>query len=214
MQTLIEKKLHKVFKYEQAEVLVEVLKEHLPSKEDFNELRNIVQELAVAQKQTDERVQELAVSQGELAVAQGKTEKELKNLAKQVGGLSQNFGLTLEDMAIKILPAYIEKYYHLKGVKFQGRQFIEVENKKHVEINLYGKATKNNKDIILIGEVKTNITGNEMEKYIKILKMIDKKFKGKKELFKLFFGYTIHPSAEKLADKHNIKLIATYNLIH
>ena len=205
MHEYIERKINSAFPPHQARVLIEVLKEHLPSKEDFEELVEIVQELAEAQKRTDERVQELAE-------AQKRTENELRALAKQFGGFTINFGLTLEDLAVKILPSYIEKYYGLKDVKLKSRFYYEIAKDEHIELNLYGQGYKGEEKVLIIGEVKTNITKKEVIKFVRILKLLEKKIRGK-EVFKLFFGYTVHPSAVKVAEENSIETIATYNLI-
>ncbi len=67
----------------------EKLINRLPSREDFSELKNIVGELAQAQKKTEERVEELAQAQKkteerveELAQAQKKTEERVEELAQ------------------------------------------------------------------------------------------------------------------------------------
>ncbi len=87
----------------------EKLRDQLPTREDFSELKSIVQELARSQQ--------------ELAQAQKHTEKELRNLARQVGGLSDRLGGSLEDLSYDVLPACIEKYHGIE-VDELGRDFI------------------------------------------------------------------------------------------
>ena len=74
----------------------EKIKDRLPRREDFSELKSIVQELAMAQK--------------ELAEAQRKTEIQVQNLARSVGKLSDNVGFGLEDIARVVLPGYLERH--------------------------------------------------------------------------------------------------------
>ena len=139
----------------------EKLKDQLPTREDFSELKSIVQELAEAQGRTEKRVaglaqsqqeltqaqgrtekhvEDLAQSQQELAQAQKRTEKELRNLARQVGGLSDRMGGSLEDLSYDVLPACIEKYHGIE-VDELGRDFIRVDGKE-VEVNVFGKGKK------------------------------------------------------------------------
>ncbi len=85
------RKLQSVFEPHQVAVLSEVITaayENLVKTSDFSELKAIVQELAVAQQNTQKEVQELAVAQQntqkevqELAVAQQNTQKEVQKLA-------------------------------------------------------------------------------------------------------------------------------------
>jgi chromosome segregation ATPase len=95
----IKEKLEKVFKKEQADVLAEVIVEEynkLVRASDFNELKEIVKELAEAQKRTEIKVEELAEAQKktetrltrlevvveELAEAQKRTEIKVEELAE------------------------------------------------------------------------------------------------------------------------------------
>src|SRR3989304_2760643 len=81
-----------------AEVVGKVYEElsNVVTKVEFNELRDVVRELAEAQKRTEQRVRELAEAQkrteqrvGELAEAQKRTETELKELAVEVKELTK-----------------------------------------------------------------------------------------------------------------------------
>jgi len=54
-------------------------------REDFNELKGIVQDLGETQGRTEKRVEELAEAQRDLAVAQGRTEKRVEELAVAQG---------------------------------------------------------------------------------------------------------------------------------
>ena len=120
-------KLGNAFAEEQAEVLSEVIfnaYNELVRRADFNELKDVVRDLAEAQSRTEERVGALAEAQGrtemrveELAEAQGRTEKRVEELAEaqqrteyavqqlaqQVGGLSNRMGGDLEDIAADLI---------------------------------------------------------------------------------------------------------------
>lgn len=58
------------------------IKEAHVTKEDFSELKNIVKDLASAQKRTENKVEELATAQRELAEAQKRTENKVEELAE------------------------------------------------------------------------------------------------------------------------------------
>ena len=122
------------------EVLVSILeeierqREERVTRKEFQELRDIVKELAQAQKRTEERltrleetVEKLAQAQrrteervNELAQAQRKTEEEIARLTgevitlkKEVGGLAHTVGYRLEDEAMKALPEILKKEMNL-----------------------------------------------------------------------------------------------------
>ncbi|HEY85945.1 MAG TPA: hypothetical protein G4N96_12635 [Chloroflexi bacterium] len=90
-QAEMTRKFGNVFNQRQAVVLAEVVTEaysDLVKTGDFNELKSIMKELAVAQTRTESRVEELAVAQTrtesrveELAVAQTRTESRVEELA-------------------------------------------------------------------------------------------------------------------------------------
>lgn len=87
----IKTRLEKAFPIKQAMALTDVFiefKDDLVKSGDFNELKNIVKELAEAQKRTEGRMEELAEAQKrtevkmeELAEAQKRTEECVKDLA-------------------------------------------------------------------------------------------------------------------------------------
>ena len=207
----------------------EKLKDQLPTREDFSELKSIVQELAKAQGRTEKRVENLAQSQQELAQAQGRTEKhvedlaqsqqelaqaqkrtekELRNLARQVGGLSDRMGGSLEDLSYDVLPACIEKYHGIE-VDELGRDFIRVDGKE-VEVNVFGKGKKikTGKELTIIGEVKSNITLKEVDRFLSLLKKVGPTIK--EEIFTLLFGFRIHLDAREKAKKQGVHLFVSY----
>jgi len=207
----------------------EKLKDQLPTREDFSELKSIVQELAKAQGRTEKRVESLAQSQQELAQAQGRTEKrveslaqsqqelaqaqkrtekEIRNLARQVGGLSDRMGGSLEDLSYDVLPACIEKYHGIE-VDELGRDFIRVDGKE-VEVNVFGKGKKikTGKELTIIGEVKSNITLKEVDRFLSLLKKVGPTIK--EDIFTLLFGFRIHLDAREKAKKQGVHLFVSY----
>jgi len=115
-------RLKRVFSEEQASILAEIIvkaRDELVKVSDFNELKEIVRdlaksqkELAEAQKRTEARVEELAEAQGrteqrlnslaqrveELAEAQGRTEQRLNSLAQRVEELAEAQKRTEEEI--------------------------------------------------------------------------------------------------------------------
>jgi TPP-dependent indolepyruvate ferredoxin oxidoreductase alpha subunit len=86
-----------------------------------------------------------------------KAEKRNEQTRKQVGVLTDNFGYLLEDRAIRTLPKLLKEKYGFEITEPLRRDFIEI-NGKYIEVNIYGKARKNNEEFIIIGEAKTRIT--------------------------------------------------------
>ena len=124
-------------------------------------LEEVVEELAQAQRKTEQRVNELAEAQrkteqrvNELAEAQKRTEEEIRKLAagqkrlrKEVGGLSRSVAYALENEAYSKLPTFLKERY---GIEVTDR-LIRFELKGE-EINLFARARKDGKDVMLVGE--------------------------------------------------------------
>ena len=183
------------------------------TREDFNELRAIVtelassqRELAQAQTRTEERVGGLEHAVEALAEAQRRTEESVKELATQTGKLSDNIGFGLEDVARVVLPGYLERHLHIYVYDLE-RKFFIVDGEE-VEINLYGIGKKDGKEIIILGEVKSRIYEREVNKFIRDVSKVIPVIKG--EVLKVMFGYLVHPSAVKIAKTKDITLVASY----
>ena len=153
---------------------VERQREESVTKREFNELKEIVRELAQrinelaqAQRKTEERVgrleaalEELAQAQRrteqrveELAEAQRRTEEEIRKLAQgqrrlrqEVGGLARSVAYALENEAFRRLPEFLKT----KGIEVLERMVrTEVAGE---EINLFGRAKRDGEDVLLVGE--------------------------------------------------------------
>lgn len=206
-------------------IVDERIKEIKVTRKDFDDLKSVLGELAEAQKRTEIKVEELAEAQrasetrlgrlevvvGELAeaqkdlaLAQKRTEVTLQGLTKEVGALSRNFGFGLEDIGHVVLPGYLKRHYKIDMGEFE-RKFFEV-NGKLVEINLFAEGRIKKEKITILGEVKSRIYEREIKKFKRDLSKVIPLIEG--TVFKLMFGYLIHPSASKIAD--DIKLIASY----
>ncbi|MCD6266483.1 MAG: hypothetical protein J7K02_11060 [Deltaproteobacteria bacterium] len=198
------------------------LGDKFPTREDFSELKGITKDLAQAQAKTEETVgrledavERLAQAQQrtelkveELAQAQQGTERELRMLARQVGGLSERLGGSLEDLSYDVLPACLDKYYDIEVAELR-RDFIKI-GRKEIEVNVLGEGIykKTGKPVIIVGEVKSNITLKETKKFINTLKAIKPTLKV--EVFTLLFGFRIHLDARSLAKKQGIHLFVSY----
>jgi len=241
-------------------IVDERVKEIRVTREDFNALQGVVQELAQAQARTEQRIEELAQAQArteqrveelaqaqarteqrvggleramqelaqaqarteqrveELAQAQARTEQQIEklveaqqNLAQQVGRLSDTIGFGLEDIAKVVLPGYLQRHF---GIRLEGalgeelnRHFFHIDG-TDVEINLYGEGERDGQRVVVLGEAKSRIYGNDVEKFAHNLAVIDHVLKG--EVVRVMFGYFIHPSAQEAARERDILVVASY----
>jgi DNA repair ATPase RecN len=147
----------------EAQKRTEIRLEELAEAQKRTETR--VEELAEAQKRTELRLEELAEAQKktelrleELAEAQKRTEEEVGKLAKglnrtreELGGLARSVSYGFENEAYRMLPGVLAKY----GIEVEEKIIrAEVGGK---EINFFGRARKNGKEVYIVGEVKMRL---------------------------------------------------------
>ncbi len=139
-----------------------------------------MEELAEAQARTETRMEELTVVQtrteerlGYLTEAQTRTEKTLNKLVldhddtrKQLGGLSNTVGYTLENAAYRTLPALLETDYDITVQDKLTRAYLRDNRGRSVEVNIYGRGSKNGRDVIILGESKSQLSANHIDHFI------------------------------------------------
>jgi prefoldin subunit 5 len=152
-----------------------------------------------------QRVDSLEQSHIKLTESLNTLTQRVDSLAKEVGSLSSTIGFGLEDIAKVVVPGWL---YRHEGIEVElGRKIIYVDGEE-IDLNLYGEGVKNGKKIVVIGEAKHKIYGDDVKKFHRNSEKARKVIKG--EIYKLMFGFLIHPSAEKEAEKRGIRVIASY----
>ncbi|MCL0077595.1 hypothetical protein M1N61_00780 [Peptococcaceae bacterium] len=131
------------------------------TKREFNELKGIVKELAEAQKRTEQEVAKLASSLertqqevAKLASSLEKTQQEVAKLAigldrtrREVGGLSRSVAYALENESYRHLPVFLKEKHDIEVTQKIIRTFVDEE-----EINIFAKARRDGKEVLLVGE--------------------------------------------------------------
>ena len=152
------------------------------TEERLNQLAQRVDELAEAQRRTEERLNQLAEAQrkteerlNQLAEAQRKTEerlalliKEFRDMRRQFGDLSDSVGYGLEDRACKFLPKLLERDYGVKVIGKLVQEFIfDPGSGKYIEVNIFGKGTRDGESVVIIGEAKSRLSKNKVNEFIR-----------------------------------------------
>jgi len=214
----IKEEITKVFPKKQADVLYQVVDvvDETVKVSDFNELKAIVkdlaeaqQDLAQAQKRTEQRLEELAQ-------AQKRTEEEVRKLAiglnrtrEDLGGLSRSFSYAFENEAYRNLPNVLKSKYNIEVKDRIVRADIGGK-----EINFFAKAQKDGKDIYIIGEAKIRL--DKTLKRSDVLKELEEKIKAVKkeygdvEVLKLLVTHFATKSFLKTAQSEGIIVIQSY----
>jgi hypothetical protein len=209
------------------------------TKDDFQELKQIVRELVQAQARTEARMEELAQAQArtevrmeeltqaqartearmeELAQAQARTEKELQKLAKshhqlqqQVGGLSDAVGYGIEDRLMPFISDFALLEFSLE-VDLVERRNVEYGGGKYDEVNILASGHINGERCFLIAECKAKPGKRDADRFNGMLGRLSEILKGK--FFPVFIGYTFAPEVEHyVAEKYpHIHLVKTYDV--
>jgi hypothetical protein len=232
----MQQKLAQVFSDRQAFVLTDVIQaaySDLVRTSDFNELKEIVRDLAVAQKRTEQRVEELATAQEKLAIAQenltiaqhgtelalqqltrqvGGLSGRLDALAEQVGGLSDRMGGDLEDIAAIVLPDVLMREYGWRADVLP--HTWQRWNGKEEEVDLFGQANdpaRPDLPIWIVGEVKFNLTMKHLERFVKKVARARRHLQG--EVFAVCFCYRVRPEVQRAVTAAGFRLVFAYGRI-
>jgi uncharacterized membrane-anchored protein YhcB (DUF1043 family) len=197
------------------EIVDERIREAHVTREDFSELKAIVRDLAEAQKRTEQRVEELAE-------AQKNTEEKLANLTEEVrklaqglnrtredlGGLARSFSYAFENEAYRMLPGVLTRY----GIEVEEKIVrAEVGGK---EINFFGKARKNGREVFIVGEVKLRLDDTKkredaFEELEEKVEAVRKEY-GDVEVVRLLVAHFATKGFLKKAEKRGVIVVQSY----
>ncbi len=163
---------------------------------DFDELKNVVLQLAEAQNRTEHRLEELAVAQKQTEIAVTALVVGQENLRSELGGLSMDVGYGIED---KMIPHLKQFALHEFGIEVTlvDRRNVFYPNGKHDEVNLYVEGKKDGHAQYLIGECKAQPGKKDFDKFSQELKRLQRVLKG--EITPFMVGYHFAPEVESYA---------------
>jgi len=167
-----------------------------------------LKKLAEAQKATEERLNKLTERVDKLAESVRELGVKFDELSMAVGRLSDVIGFGLEDIARVVVPGWLERHLGIY-VENLVRQFFYVEGMRF-EVNLYGEGVKENVKTIIIGECRSRIYGRDVKEFLEKYSLIRKVLPSNVNVVGLMFGYLIHPSAQEVAERNKIYVIASY----
>ena len=212
----------KVEELAEAQKRTEVRIEELAEAQKRTEVR--VEELAEAQKRTENRVEELAGAQKELTEAQKRTEAKVEELAeamkelalaqtrtqKEVGGLSMTIGYRLEDAAYQSLPALLQRDYGILVHERLNRRYVQDGDNHDIEVNIFGKASRQHESLIILGESKAQLSKNDIDRFLR--KKFDRLKKRFPNMFPVLITYmTSESDVEAYAKRQGIALYYSYD---
>ena len=223
--TEIRNRLQRSFTADQADLIANLhveMHDQLVTRHDFAELRSVVerlaksqQQLAESQQRTEHRVEELAESQRGLADAQRRTEHSIKDLAKQVGGLAATAGGNLEAYASERIPEVLAERFGFV-MESCGSESIEAEGKSY-EFDAVLRGTINGRPVVVLCEVKTNISESEVRGFLRIAERVRKaraQETGEADVRPLFFGYRAAVVTQKMITSSDAWLVFPRGLVN
>jgi hypothetical protein len=196
-------RLVRAFPENQADLLAEVLVEshaELVNRADFHKLTEVVQDLAEAQKRTEERVGDM---QGSLQEMQ----RAVTDLAKQVGGLSNAVGANLEDFACDLVPELLEKYWRFVTVS-AGPEELTTADGVGREFDVVVRGTIDGRPVTVLCETKATVSTTEVSKFLRIVEKVREAYPGE-DIRPLFFGYKANSAARGLITQSHAAMIFT-----
>jgi hypothetical protein len=87
------------------------------------------------------------------------------------------------------------------------RTFLEVDGEV-VEINLYGVGVRDEEKVVILGEARSRIYEHDVKEFDGMAEKARKVIPHR--VYKLLFGYWIHPTAQREAAGRGLTLIASY----
>ena len=215
VQTLT-RRFERVFEPEQAVVLAETITEaynDLVKTNDFNDLKAIVKELAVAQRETKAELQQLAVAQRETAAQMTELARVVTNMGQELGGLSRSMSYSLENEAYRALPAYLLAQHRITVTERIVRTDIGGE-----EINFFALGERNGVAICLVGESKLQLDErrNSRRAAERLIDQIESKVDAVRQLYperemvRLLVTHYARPSILQFLQEHNIIVVQTF----
>ncbi len=200
--------------------------QQMATRQDFNELKAAVSELVEAQKRSEGRIDrleqaiiELTEAQrhteqklAELTEAQRQTEQNLSALIKRVDiieerleGISDSVGYSLENNAYRALPKLLAN----RGIHVKQRLKRCYIN--GYQVNIFGTAQRDGKDILIFGECKTRPSKKEIDRFVRITDKLCQT-KGCEDRILLVVAHDLHPTVEKYLLDKDIMYFWSYEL--
>ena len=208
------------------------------TKTEFNELKEIVRELAERVSDLTKRVDTLAIRMDELTQRVGALAKRMDELTanvsrlehkvedlvgemkrmkvtmqdmkQEIGGLSHTVGYRLEDEAMKSLPSLLKRDFSIDTEGTLVRDYIEIGPKKYVELNIWGHGLRSGKPVEIIGEAKSQLKKRDVDQFLQTLKILEPLIN--KPIVPLLVTYQTSVDVRRYIQGKNIALYFSYQL--
>jgi hypothetical protein len=170
-------------------------------------------DLSELKKQIEELSRELREIKGitsSLSERVDKLAKSVSELSHEVSKLGDVVGFVVEDVARALLPFWLSRYMSVK-VGNLNRVFFE-HNGRIIEVDLFGEGfdEKSGNRVLVIGEVKSRVHGNDVKAFHEKATKLLEELKDPRTPILVIFGLYTHPSAEAEAKRRRILIVTPY----
>jgi len=194
-------------------------------------IRDTLTRVVAIQERTDERLDRITATQDRLTAAQDRTEARIVQLTaaqesmradiehlaevtkevvwgigdlrKQVGGIALSVGQGLEAYAMERIPTLLEEQFGFK-TRSAMPEFLGPDGDTS-EIDVVYRGRHEGRPIVVLCEVKTNITDLEVREFLAIVDRV-RPFIEADDVRVLFFGYRAGEAARRLIAEHGCLL--------
>ena len=118
-----------------------------------------LEHLEAAQARSEERLDTLTERLDTLVEEHGKTRSQL-------GGLAMTVGYTLENAAYRALPALLKADYGIEIPERLIRTYLTDDKNRSLEVNIFGKGLKNGREVVILGESKSQLSERHINRFI------------------------------------------------
>lgn len=162
-------KITPAFRREIEQIVDQRIRDVHVTREDFSELKSLVEKIAEAQGRTEQRMEELAEAQKQTEIAVKKLAVGLDTTRSELGGLSRSVAYSLENEAYRQLPRYLHETH---GIEITDRMVrFELDGE---EINIFARGRKDGKDCFIVGETELKLSSvgklRQLEKKVMLVK--------------------------------------------
>ena len=174
------------------------------TKEDFSELKSIVRDIADTQKRTEIRMEELAEAQTRTELSVAKLSDQQQTTRTELAGLARSVSYALENEAYRQWPLYLKEHYGIEVTERIVRLEIDGE-----EINLFARARKDGRDVLIVGEAELKLTSvGKLKQLEKHVALAGKKYE--MECIPLMITHFARPQVFEAAQKKGILIIQSF----
>ena len=136
------------------------------SEERLDRIEAAIEKLTEAQIRSEKRLDRVEA-------AQARSEERLDTLVKehgktrsQLGGLAMTVGYTLENAAYRALPDLLKADYGIEVQDRLIRTYLTDDKNRSLEVNIFGKGLKNGREVVILGESKSQLSERHINRFI------------------------------------------------